>query len=228
MSAETRPITPRSFARALADLPIQSLHLKVLELRNSLAHLVYSNEQLRVFAQTTPPDPDCAEAIAENEAVMARMEERIALVRAEVEGRGASWTEFQSKEEAEERAALGRALGRGLASGEVNGDLDDGDDSDTGRDRDDDAPPRTGTGANGASGVPRGERTHPAWTDGTFQTGSIRNGEVRMDPAPSTAAAASGGSTGGRLTDEQLRRAMEERVREMGLDDDGDEDGLHL
>ncbi|SPQ18847.1 34627e8b-f2c2-4524-abe1-f4479ed8da0a [Thermothielavioides terrestris] len=139
MSADSVPITPARFAAALKDLPLSSLHLKLLELRNSIAHLDYSNEQLRPYAEGTAtafssaeaaaaaaattttttttttepsaqqqppppqqqqtqqltPDPDCAEAIRENEEVIARMQERIRLVRAEVESRGLSWAEFQ-------------------------------------------------------------------------------------------------------------------------------------
>ena len=125
MSSDTLPISPARFAAALKDLSLSSLHLKVLELRNSIAHLDYSNEQLRPFAEGAAtaaaadsssgarsgaaaagqPDPDCVDAIRENEEVIARMQARIALVRTEVEDRGVGWTEFQSKEEAEADAA---------------------------------------------------------------------------------------------------------------------------
>ncbi|EAQ92589.1 hypothetical protein CHGG_00824 [Chaetomium globosum CBS 148.51] len=124
MSSEALPISPTRFAAALTDLPLSTLHLKVLELRNSIAHLDYSNEQLRPFAEgtatatatststtttappqqapssttaTAEPDADCADAIRENEGVIARMQERIALVRAEVERRGLGWAEFSER-----------------------------------------------------------------------------------------------------------------------------------
>src|SRR5436853_5219876 len=91
------PISPANFAAALLNLPLSSLALKVAELRNSIAHLDYSNEQLLPFARPTSPeeqpDADCVEAIQENEIVIKRMEERIQLVRIEVERRGASWRE---------------------------------------------------------------------------------------------------------------------------------------
>jgi len=230
MSADTLPITPARFAEALKDLPVSSLHLKVLELRNNIAHLDYSNEQLRPFAEgravalssstsqdTTPqPDPDCIEAIRENEEVIARIQERIRLVRAEVESRGLSWTEFQSKEEVE----------------------------------DDDGTKEQGTLTNGVNGVSSegegGSTTtrHSAWTDGTFQTGVIRNGEVHMDSnnvaavdasaseGQSVAASAAagggggGGGGGGSLSDEELRRRMEQMLQQTG--DDEEEGGLHL
>ncbi|KAH8170247.1 hypothetical protein LIA77_10791 [Sarocladium implicatum] len=226
MSADTRPISPSRFASALKELSLPMLHLKVLEIRNSIAHLQYSNDQLRPFAEgtavaspsstTSPsveaaaPDQDCVDAIAENLTVIDRMAERIALVRAEVEERGLSWTEFQSAQEAKLPADPGT---------EVTVD-------------------ETST-ANGATQQGAEDRPSP-WTDGTFQTGTIRNGEVHMDavagqrerPAESNAELTqSNGSgqqqQGGSLSDEQLRRAMEERMRNLGAGDEEDE-GMHL
>jgi hypothetical protein len=98
MSSATTPISPARFAAALKDLPLSTLHLKAAELRNSIAHLDYSNEQLKPFAEGTnegnsngQPDQDCIDAIKENEGVIARMMERIELLKQEVEGRGSSW-----------------------------------------------------------------------------------------------------------------------------------------
>lgn len=108
------------------------------------------------------------------------MQERISLVKAEVETRGLSWTEFQSKEEIEK-----------LDKQEP-----------------------------GVVAETNGER-HSAWTDGTFQTGRIVNGEVVMDDVAGGGQAQQGGSIG----DEELRRRMEERMRDMGVDDEG---GMHL
>lgn len=213
MSSESLPITPARFAAALKDLSLSMLHLKVLELRNSIAHLDYSNEQLRPFAEgvqvplssspdaTTPqrltPDQDCIDAIRENEIVIGRMQERIALVRVEVEERGCSWTEFQSKEEVEEEER-NRKEERGEAANGVG--------------RTDGQPAVNGEG-----------RAHEAWSDGTFQTGTIRNGEVTMDAVPGQR---TGGSVGGgSLTDEELRRRLEEQ---LGRLDDSDEEGMHL
>lgn len=246
-SDPTRPITPARFAAALKDLSVASLHLKTLELRNSLAHLAYSNAQLRPFADGTEtsldtprdqPDPDCVEAIRENEAVMARMRERILLVRAEVEGRGLSWREFEvvgveddepgavatsTTEEGDEEEGAGRGGSRPLTNGVNGSSRNEANEAATARD--------TSTTA----GNP--------WTDGTFQMGVIRNGEIHMDPpngaatgsgagagagATTTSAsnAATGGAGGGRLSDEELRRMVEERLAE----DEGDEEdgGLHL
>jgi hypothetical protein len=230
----TAPITPARFAAALKDLSSASLHLKVLEIRNSLAHLAHSNAQLRPFAEGTvaalggasgEPDADCAEAIRENEVVIARMKGRIELVRAEVEERGMSWTEFEAKDEVEDdepgvvapapaaAAAAAAAATPGVAPpvlNGMNGHAEDG----------------ASSAADGAA--PSGPRGDNPWEDGTFQTGVIRNGEVHMDAVSSRQASGAVSTQrrgGGRLTDEELRRRLEERLAE----DNGDEDGgLHL
>ncbi|KAK0104679.1 hypothetical protein ONS95_004953 [Cadophora gregata] len=212
MSSEAIPISLTQFATALKDLPISTLHLKAMELRNSIAHLDYSNEQLRPFADGTEestngvPDPDCVDAIKENEIVIKRQMERIELLKREVESRGASWTEFQSKEELE---LEGSEAGGGFLNGT--------------------AAEAEGQVAVAATG---GERSS-AWNDGTFQTGRIVDGEVRMDRPLQTqtnsgvASTSSPGTGGGRLDDDTLRRAMEERMRAMTEGDDDDQ-GMHL
>jgi hypothetical protein len=200
MSNEATPISPARFAAALKDLPLSTLHLKAMEIRNSVAHLDYSNEQLKPFADGTDPsangrpDQDCIDAIKENEIVIARMQERIALLKAEVEGRGSSWLEFQSAEELE--GGDGRLLN---GTGESDGDVE-----------------------------VEGHERSDAWRDGTFQTGRIVNGEVRMDGDSGLNGATNGtNSIGGSLDDEALRRAVEERMRVLANEDD-DEEGMHL
>jgi hypothetical protein len=91
MSAEATPITPARFRLAIHDLPISNLHAKAAELRNSLAHLASSNAQLKEFADAG--DRDCADAIHENEIVIQRFQDRIQMLREEVEGRGMRWVE---------------------------------------------------------------------------------------------------------------------------------------
>lgn len=230
----TAPITPARFAAALKDLSPASLHLKVLEIRNSLAHLAHSNAQLRPFAEGTvaaiggapgEPDADCAEAIRENEAVIERMKGRIELVRAEVEERGMSWREFEAKDELEDdepgvdvpapapAAGVPGAASAGAEAPAVNGVNGHAEGA---------APSRVGGGGG----------SNP-WEDGTFQTGVIRNGEIHMDAVPNrqgsgaapTQTNGAGGNGGGRLTDEELRRRLEERLAE---DNDDEDAGLHL
>lgn len=160
MSAEALPIDPMRFAEALTDLPPSTLALKLLELRNSVAHLDYSNAELKPFAdgttatldqqsqQAPQPDQDCIDAIAENEAVIARMQARIELIRAEVERRGLSWQAFQqAKEATAATAAAEKSEDAATTNGAVNGH-------------------------GGGDGQSR--PVHEAWTDGTFQTGTLR------------------------------------------------------
>lgn len=196
MSSEALPITPARFAAALPSLPLSTLALKAAELRNSVAHLDYSNEQLKPFAEPPNPDPDCADAIKENEGVIKSILERLDILKAEVEKRGVSWREFAGSNEAPEGPAEERLV-------------------------------------NGAAEHEGGSNP---WTDGTFQTGRIVNGEVRMDGGSGQAEVTNGTSasdtattTGGRLDDDQLRAALAERMRESGLNDDNaHEGGMHL
>ncbi|KAK4181675.1 hypothetical protein QBC36DRAFT_373899 [Triangularia setosa] len=207
MSSTTPPITPQAFATALTTLSLPSLHLKVLELRNSIAHLDYSNEQLQPFASTSPPDDVCVEAIQENNIVIERMQERIKLVRDEVESRGFSWREFQSKEELEalDKQEPGVAITATTTT------------------------TRTTT-------VTNGETRHSAWTDGTFQTGRIVGGQVVMDDVSGDRQTVGQGQQqqqqqqqqGGSIGDEELRQRMEERMRNMGVGADDEEGGMHL
>jgi len=112
MTALSNPIDPARFALALEDLSLASLHAKAAELRNSLYHLRHSNAQLQHFADAG--DPDCKEAIAENEVVMVRFRERVELLKAEVEKRGMPWVSWD--EEA--------ISGGGNRDKMVNGDAD--------------------------------------------------------------------------------------------------------
>ncbi|GME25522.1 hypothetical protein GTA08_BOTSDO03228 [Neofusicoccum parvum] len=115
MSAESNPISPAAFADAIKELTLPSLHAKAAELRNSIYHLRRSNVQLQPFADEG--DRDCAEAIKENEEVMVRMEDRIELLKLEVEvNRGMPWVE-------DAKADLSKEQVNGDASGaQANGD----------------------------------------------------------------------------------------------------------
>lgn len=105
MSAETRPISPNSFAQAIEDLPVENLYSKAFEINNSIAHLEKSNQSLQEYSDsikndnTLSPDvrsegdKDCLEAIEDNQVVIARQRERVQLLKAEVERRGQRWHE---------------------------------------------------------------------------------------------------------------------------------------
>lgn len=174
MSSESEPISPARFAAALPSLPLSTLRLKVLELRTSISHLLYSNAELKPFADADPPDEVCADAIRENEVVLVRMLERVAMLKEEVEKRGARWEEFEG------------------AAAPERGDVQEAGET------------RAGDAQEGA---------HPAWSDGTFQTGTIR-----LEPSD---------AQGGSLSDAELARQLEERMRALG-EEDAAEDGVHL
>jgi hypothetical protein len=215
MSSE--PITPARFAAAIQDLPLSSLALKVAELRNSIAHLDYSNEQLKPFAHPTTPneeaDRDCVEAIQENEVVIQRMEERIMLVKSEVERRGASWNEVGFM------GTIGRGEG---AEGKVDGHAGEDTVMTNGVAEEEVLVNGNGGGRGGESDREGAEGgVHSAWTDGTFQTGTIGGGGVTMDQTAGQGQRRQGGTLG----DEELRRRLEERMRADEADEDG---GMHL
>ncbi|KEQ61535.1 uncharacterized protein M437DRAFT_51116 [Aureobasidium melanogenum CBS 110374] len=101
MSHEALPIDRARFAEALESLPLDALHSKVAELRNNMNHLRYSNEQMVPFADegdqgnSDVDGEDCKDAMYENLVVISRMNERIDLLRAEVEKRGMRWSEAE-------------------------------------------------------------------------------------------------------------------------------------
>ncbi|KAH6615070.1 hypothetical protein C7974DRAFT_417270 [Boeremia exigua] len=84
MSTESRPITAARFAAALTELPISSLYAKHAELSNNITHLESSNKQLEDYAREND-DRDCYEALLENRQVMKTFNERMDMIRKEVE-----------------------------------------------------------------------------------------------------------------------------------------------
>jgi hypothetical protein len=121
MSASTLPITPSRFASALPDLPLSSLYAKHAELSNQIAHLHSSNAQLEDFARDND-DRECYEAVLENRLVVKRFEERIELLRKEVEGRGLLWRpDGEGEGEGKKvEAQEGRVNGSGNTNGDGN------------------------------------------------------------------------------------------------------------
>lgn len=245
MSSDTLPISTAAFAAALEALPLSTLHLKAAELRNSLAHLEYSNAQMEPFAHPPPgqePDIDCVEGIEENIVVMGRMRERLALLRQEAEKRGVGWGEFVGEDEID---LLGGGTGGSVAG--RTGATDPPEEELTAQESED-LRILQGLNARRESGSTErlsdeSTRAHSAWTDGTFQTGRITNGALAMDnditsvqgviqsSGNNTTGTATNGvngeddtntARGGTLSDEELRRRLEERLT---TEDDG---SLHL
>ncbi len=111
MSSQPRPISPTQFATALGDLPVETLYAKVAEIRNSIDHLARSNKELEEYSQTVGGDADCVAALRENEEVVQRMNERIGLIKHEIERRGQKWHEGVVNGETDGEVASGGSLG---------------------------------------------------------------------------------------------------------------------
>lgn len=156
--ADAQPIDPARFAQALEDLPVDALYSKVSELANSIAHLHSSNQQMLPFAEEG--DQDCKDAMFENLGVIGRMNQRIQLIKSEVQRRGIRWTEGELED---------AAAGKESATNMVNGN------------------------------------------------GQLVNGNSVHTPAAATQLAQSGS-----LSDEELRRRLEQQMSEA------EEDGVHL
>lgn len=120
MSSEIiNPIPPSQFALALEALPLDALHSKEAEIRNSIQHLRHSNAQMLPFAEEG--DRECREAMFENLAVIGRMNERVGLIRMEVERRGMRWSEGEVEDNEQAGGKEGEMLAngqRGLVNGE--------------------------------------------------------------------------------------------------------------
>lgn len=112
MSSESLRINPAAFAEAIQELPLSAVYSKVAELRNSIAHLHRSNAELRLFVtESQDPEEEKKELegyMSENEGVIASMNERVELLKKELENRGQPWVEVEEdKNENGEQAADG-------------------------------------------------------------------------------------------------------------------------
>lgn len=125
MSSSATPISHSRFSSAIKDLPLGNLHSSAAELRNSIAHLRSSNEQLGPFASGEDADQDCVDAIKENEEVIERMVARIEILKGEVEGRGYKWVEPE-EEEGVVMGVVNGHVGVGDGDGEADEEEDEG------------------------------------------------------------------------------------------------------
>ncbi|KAJ5494722.1 hypothetical protein N7463_010809 [Penicillium fimorum] len=150
MSTESLPITPGAFAEAIKELPLAVLYSKVSELTNSIAHLHRSNAELRAFlAESNDSEEDKKELegyVTENEGVAVSMNERISLLKTEVENRGQPWIELDELKidkgqdtstdvpvtngdatETETQTGTGAGAGAETGAGQESNDREDGD-----------------------------------------------------------------------------------------------------
>ncbi|KAJ5909094.1 hypothetical protein N7495_001776 [Penicillium taxi] len=124
MSSQTTPINPAAFAEAITELPLSAVYSKVLELRNSIAHLHRSNAELRLFLAEYPQGTEEEKKemegyVAENEGVIASIEERLSLLKTELENRGQAWEDVNKGSEVTADVPV--------TNGNGNGDVHSGD-----------------------------------------------------------------------------------------------------
>jgi hypothetical protein len=106
MTTETPSINSAAFAEAITELPLSAVYSKVSELRNSIAHLHRSNAELRLFLEESQdPEEEKKELegyILENEGVVASMDERVSLLKTELENRGQPWVEGEERKDGDD------------------------------------------------------------------------------------------------------------------------------
>ncbi|KAJ5226750.1 uncharacterized protein N7469_006756 [Penicillium citrinum] len=123
MAAQVFTINPEAFVEALKELPLSSVYAKVSELRNSIAHLHRSNAEMRAFMESSETEEEKREMegyIRENEGVFKSMEERLGMLRNEVERRGQRWIE-ESEDGDDAKVQGGRENGDGDEVVNLNG-----------------------------------------------------------------------------------------------------------
>ena len=132
MSSESLPIHPAAFAEAIKELPLSAVHSKLLELRNSIAHLHRSNAEMHLFLaeseETEEEKKELQSYVEENEGVVVSMSVRVELLKTELENRGKPWVEIEAKADENGEAAevpVMNGTGESHISNE-NGDADAG------------------------------------------------------------------------------------------------------
>jgi len=77
MSRQTAPIDIEAYKIAVQDVDAKKEQDRQL---NSKAHLQRSNEELQLYLNENPGDKDCMDALAENETVLERINERLEIL----------------------------------------------------------------------------------------------------------------------------------------------------
>lgn len=130
MSAETLSIDPAAFAEAITELPLSAVFSKVSELRNSIAHLHRSNTEIRSFLNETDDTEEekksLEEYIVENKGVIASMEERVLLLKKELENRGQPLVEAEKEEDKKENGVEPNGAGAGAQAQAPSREGDEG------------------------------------------------------------------------------------------------------
>ena len=200
MSSAAQPISSAAFSAALEGLPAETLYTKAAEIRNSVAHLERSNAQLQHYSDSIAHDPSIPADVrgaGDQECLDAIRENTVVIDRQKAR---------IALLEAEVERRGGRwhdagAGGQGSEGANRNGARDaTGDDEGRGEEDDDD-------------------------DDDDGATPDLTRAST-INTQTSSGGSAAAGRQGPRLTDEELRRRLAER---MGEDGEGeDDDGMHL
>lgn len=227
MSSESQPIAPARFAAALPSLPLSNLHAKAAELHNSIAHLQSSNAQLAPFAI-----PGLGQGHAQNDTANGTNGVAIAGAGGTGDPNDLSYDQDCADAIRENEETIGRMRQRleilkeeveGRGAVWVWGQLDE---MAAGKEPGEAEAPDCGRGAHGAANGGFGG-LNPGMEQATM------NGHVDERPREVDGNDLQAGEEAdrrqqnGRLSDDELRRRMQEQMDRMG-EDDNDGGGMHL
>lgn len=196
MSASTDPITPARFSAALESLSLESLYAKTHEINNSIYHLQNSNKTLQEYSDSIKDDASIDPGVRRD----GDQDCLDAIRENEVVIERMRGRVRLIKEEVERRGQIWH---------EKNPEGEEGNGEDVEM-----------NGSGNADATVNGSGSGDGMGSGQHSIGtSASNG------SQSTVAAQSVPQASGRLTDEQLRRQLENLLPEDSADDEG---GMHL
>lgn len=208
MSAETRPISPHSFSLAITDLPLENIYTKAHEITNSIAHLQQSNKVLQEYSDSIKEDASLdagVRAKGDRDCIEAIRENEVVIGR--------------QKERV--RLLKGEVERRGQRWHEVDpDDVEDGSGN--------------GTSAESVSEVVSLANIADCVQAVQASTVSNVNGNGSATASASTTTTTTSTvqpqqqQSSGRLTDEELRRQIENMLPDDGDGDNEGNEGMHL
>jgi hypothetical protein len=120
-----------SYRNVVRHLSTPSLYAEVLKLDNSIKHLKRSNKELQLHGESEDDGQWALDVVKENEDVIAKQEEQIEIVKAEIIGRAQTEHEEMVVESGNDKVE-GNLNGNGVRTSQVQGsgelmDLEDDD-----------------------------------------------------------------------------------------------------
>jgi len=110
-----------SYKNVVRHLSTPSLYAEILKLDNSIRHLKRSNEELKLHGESEDDGQWTADVVKENEDVIAKQEEQIEMVKAEIVQRGQSGHSEMEMGAGDEKVQ-GNLNGNGVQRGEEHGE----------------------------------------------------------------------------------------------------------